>query len=274
MVTTSSWQHHWMGWESSKQRHVTFRKKLVVVGLGRESEARFLKRTIRWVEHKRWKSLLRSLVLGYLATDRPDVRAVPCTHLAWSFTAGANLEYLNVYAESDWAAKETERKSCSCVVIKLDRLCSKRVQRRKACLSSDAGDLYAATRAAACGIQPQQFLTEIGCPFPLCVHGDSASARGMMTRRGSGRVKHHDPGVKQSKREQSSRHRHQDAECRQNRSSPTTAGKGHSMSIAGYQWSRTKTTRRRDRRDQGVIPKSKSQRHGRMGAKDLRKKAK
>ena len=56
-------------------------------------------------------------------------------------------------------------------------------------LSSGEAELYAATRAAACGIQLQRFLTEIGCPLPLCVHSDSAAARGMMTRRGSGRVK-------------------------------------------------------------------------------------
>ena len=35
-------------------------------------------------------------------------------------------------------------------------------------------------------------LTEIGCPLPLRVQSDSAAARGMMTRRGSGGVKHLD----------------------------------------------------------------------------------
>ena len=32
----------------------------------------------------------------------------------------------------------------------------------------------------------------MGCPLPLPVHSDSAAARGMMTGRGSGRVKHLD----------------------------------------------------------------------------------
>ena len=89
------------------------------------------------------KSWLRSLVgvLGNLATDRLDVqylvknfmreitRATCGTlargqsvvryfvhklHLAWSFPAGDKLEYLDVYADSDWAAS----KSSSCVVIR------------------------------------------------------------------------------------------------------------------------------------------------------------
>ena len=59
-------------------------------------------------------------------------------------------------------------------------------------LSSGEAELHAATRAAACGIQLQQFLTEIGCRFPLRAHCDSAAARGMMTRRGSDQVKHLD----------------------------------------------------------------------------------
>ena len=59
-------------------------------------------------------------------------------------------------------------------------------------LSNGEAESYATTRAAPCGIQLQQFFTDIGCPLPLRVQGASARARGMMTRRGSGRVKHLD----------------------------------------------------------------------------------
>ena len=101
-----------------------------------------------------------------------------------------------------------------------------------------------------------------------CTWRDSAAARGMVTRRGLDRVKTPRyqstlvsgsngngalPIDEGGQREQSSRHRHQDTECRQNRSSPTAAGNGRSMNIARKPWSRTKTTRRRHRGDQGVI---------------------
>ena len=47
------WKHLWMGWARSKRRYVTIsRPRLVVVGPGRDNEGRFLKRTIRLVEHK------------------------------------------------------------------------------------------------------------------------------------------------------------------------------------------------------------------------------
>ena len=96
------------------------------------------------------KSWLRSLVgvLGYMAADRPDLQYLvmnlmrEVTHatcgtvararrvvrylvrkprLAWSFAVGAQLAYLDAFADSDWAAKPTEHQL----------LCH--VQTRKAC---------------------------------------------------------------------------------------------------------------------------------------------
>ena len=50
-----------------------------------------------------------------------------------------------MYADSDGAPKEMERKSSSCLVIKFGRLCSKRGQRRKTSSHSrDEAELYAA----------------------------------------------------------------------------------------------------------------------------------
>ena len=75
---------------------------------------------------------------------------------------------------------------------------------------------------------------------------------------------------------QSSRHWHQDAECRQNRSSLTAAVDGRSRSIAGQPWSRTKNeddTMKGSARSK-CDSKVESQRHGRMSAEDVRIQAK
>ena len=42
--------------------------------------------------------------------------------LVWSFPAGTQVEQLDAHADSDWAAKETERRSSSCVVFRLGQL--------------------------------------------------------------------------------------------------------------------------------------------------------
>ena len=97
------------------------------------------------------------------------------------------MSYLNAFAESDRAPKETERKSSFCVVIKLGKSA---LGTSVTFLTSGEAKLYAATRAAACVIQLHQFLPEIGDTF-RCVRRGSAAARGTMTRRGPGWVKHH-----------------------------------------------------------------------------------
>ena len=107
-----------------------------------------------------------------------------CTkpHLACPFPAGTQKAYLDAFAESDWAAKKTERKSSSCVVIRLGK---SGLEASVTSLSNGEAELYVATRAAACVKKSVGHL-------PLRVHSDSAAARGMMTRRGSGWVKHLD----------------------------------------------------------------------------------
>ena len=102
-------------------------------------------------------------------------------YLAWTFPAGAKLEYFDVCADSDWAAKETERTS----------LCSKRVQRRKA--SSGEAELHAANSNSSMRYPTAAIPQGNRSPTSVaCTWRDSAAARGMMTRRGSGRAKHLD----------------------------------------------------------------------------------
>ena len=141
------------------------------------------------------RAIITSATCGTLARARRVARyLVQQQHLAWSFPARTQLEYLDVYGESDLAAKETERKSSSCVVIKLGPsvLETSSTTHGVISLSSGEPEMYAANEAGACGIQLQQFLTEVVFPLPLRLSLDSAAPRGMMTRRGSGRVKHLD----------------------------------------------------------------------------------
>ena len=117
------------------------------------------------------KDLMREITratCGTVAQARSVVR-----YLAHKpFPAGAKLEYLDVYVECDWAAHHTERKSRNCVVTKLGPpvLETSSTTQGVILLSSGEAELYAATRAAACSIQMQSFLTETGCPHPLRVH--------------------------------------------------------------------------------------------------------
>ena len=71
------------------------------------------------------------------------------------------LELLDAYADGDWAAMETERKSSSCVVIRLGQLVLETSPTTQGVISLSSGEAesYAASRVAACGIQLQQFFT-------------------------------------------------------------------------------------------------------------------
>ena len=99
--------------------------------------------------------------------------------------SGNELRYLDVSADSEWVAKETERKSSSCVVIRLGTLLGTSSTTQGVIylfLSSGEAELYAAIGAAACGSQLQQFLPGIGCPLPLRAQIDISAGRSMMMR--------------------------------------------------------------------------------------------
>ena len=96
-------------------------------------------------------------------------------HLAWPFPAGTQKAYLDSFAESDWAAKETERKSSSCLVIRLGK---SGLEASATSLSNGEAEWYVATRAAACVNQLHHFLQEIGwTPSAACTQRLSCSSR-------------------------------------------------------------------------------------------------
>ena len=168
------------------------------------------------------KSWLRSLlaVLGYLATDRSDLQ-YPVKKLMREVThatCGTESEH-DVLCGTSCAHRVLHGRSqlsfnCSTLTHSLMAIGQKRDETQeqlvcrdqtgKVCaetsstqqgvisLSSGKAELCAAIRAAACGIQLQQIIAEIGCHHPLRIHSDSAAARGMVTRRGPSQVKHLD----------------------------------------------------------------------------------
>ena len=95
-------------------------------------------------------------------------------HLVWTFLVGKPPQIFDAFADRDWALNETERWSS------WDALFSKRLERW-------SGDARLHLGQAACGTELQFVCRD---RLPPREHTDSIVARGMMTRRGSGHVKH------------------------------------------------------------------------------------
>ena len=118
----------------------------------------------------------------------------PC--LQWRFPRAVRREqtkmYLDAIGDSDWASKELERKSSTCVVMRVGEstLETSSTTQGVIALSSGEVEFYASARAAACGLQLKHFFKEVQFPVELRVWSDSTASRGMMSRHGSGRVKH------------------------------------------------------------------------------------
>ena len=156
---------------------------------------------------------------GYIALDRPDIQysvktvkkeeslatngtmarakkvaryLVSYPELEWCFPLGEPIKHVEAIADSDWAGDHIERKSTSCVVLRLGpyTLETSSVTQVVIALSSGEAEFYAANRAAAAGIQMKQFMVEMGVAVNLRVWSDSSACRGMMCRLGSGKVKH------------------------------------------------------------------------------------
>ena len=111
----------------------------------------------------------------------------------WLFNDQADPKSLYVYTDTDRAAHELTRKSVSCTVERygshmLD--CSVAKQSLVPQSSSEA-EFYGIVRAVATSKQTSQILEQIGMKAEVTTASDSSAARGMCTRTGSGKVRHH-----------------------------------------------------------------------------------
>jgi hypothetical protein len=99
---------------------------------------------------------------------------------------------VTILTDADWATNPENRRSVDCVHIYFGKSlieassCTQQV----VALSSGESEFYGLLRGAACGLQVRELLKEMGLDMAARVLTDSAAARGVVRRTGSGRVKH------------------------------------------------------------------------------------
>ena len=103
-----------------------------------------------------------------------------------------DLEYIDVYVDSDWAGKENMRKSTSGGCIMVGGCCMVNWSRGQTVIAQSSGEaeFYAIIAGAHEGLAVQSTLAEIGIVLKLRVWSDSSAARTMCHRLGAGSLKH------------------------------------------------------------------------------------
>ena len=168
---------------------------------------------------ERAKFMSAAGTLVYAALDRPDIQlSVKCVmadlmaptrlslvrlerivkylllydQLEWEFGPQPRGTAIDAYADADWAGDAPTRRSTTCVAEKIGRNVIETISSSQAvaALSSGEAEFYAATRAAAGGLQSRHFLLEVGEDARLRVWSDSFACRGIMMRTGTGRICH------------------------------------------------------------------------------------
>ena len=109
------------------------------------------------------------------------VAQVPCAHV------------LEVFCDSDWAGNKSSRKSTSAGAIMFDGMVVHCFSRSQSCVSlSSAEAEYVATVSAVCDaiLLRSAFEHLLGEKVSLHIFSDSSAARGIMNRRGCGKLRH------------------------------------------------------------------------------------
>eukprot|EP00435_Cladocopium_sp_Y103_P075626 s23_g61.t1 len=141
--------------------------------------------------------VLRHLV-GYLASHQEL-----CVSLKWRgrnvgvYHGYDNLEpgecALEIFTDSDWASDRTSRRSISCSTIFLGGclLFSSSRTQKLVSLSSAEAEVYACSSGTSDGILLSRLITWMtGKRTDIWVYTDSSGARGILQRRGVGRLRH------------------------------------------------------------------------------------
>ena len=103
-----------------------------------------------------------------------------------------NLQFIDVFADSDWAGDNINRKSTTGVVIKFGGCLIKTYSRNQKtiALSSAEAEFYAIVSGIAEGIGVQSILRDYGIDCAIRCFSDSSAAVGIVKRTGIGRVRH------------------------------------------------------------------------------------
>lgn len=99
---------------------------------------------------------------------------------------------INIYTDSDWASDETTRRSTSGGLILHGRhlLCHWSKTQATIALSSGEAELNGLVKAISEGLGVQELMAEIYVDKKMHVKTDASAARGIVLRRGAGRIKH------------------------------------------------------------------------------------
>ena len=115
---------------------------------------------------------------------------------SWHFrrTPRAQLDSIDVFSDSDWAACVASRKSTSGGVISWGGTAVKTWSSTQQTVSRSSGEaeLYALVKAASEGLGMVALLSELGRKVQLRVHCDSSAAIGIANRSGLGKCRHLD----------------------------------------------------------------------------------
>ena len=118
---------------------------------------------------------------------------VGAERIVWRFRGGgAVADRLDVYVDSDWAGRRTDRKSTSggvmCVGGQVVKTWSS--TQGSVAMSSGEAEYYALVKGAAEGLGLQAVMADLGWKMDVKVWSDSSAARGMAARRGLGKNRH------------------------------------------------------------------------------------
>jgi len=122
------------------------------------------------------------------------------SHGRWvqHFVMQERVTFLRALSDTDWAGDKVDRKSVTCSHVMLgDNMVHSSVGTQKShSLSSGEAEFTGSVRTAVRAIGVRSLLRDMGVEIShieLC--GDAAAARGMLSRRGVGRVRHLDVGL-------------------------------------------------------------------------------
>ena len=106
--------------------------------------------------------------------------------------ADEDLEYLDVYADSDWAGDRKSRKSTSGGMIVWGGGLIKSWSKSQSVVATSSGEaeLYALTKGVAEGLGVRALLADLGFNAKLRVWTDSSAAKSITARTGMGKMRH------------------------------------------------------------------------------------
>ena len=105
-------------------------------------------------------------------------------------------EVIHVHVDSDWDGCRDTRKSTNGGCLSVGPHCLKTWSTNQAvlALSSGEAEYYAAIKGACVALGFQSVARDLGLEFRICLYTDSTAAKGTMSRRGLGKVRHIDVG--------------------------------------------------------------------------------